>query len=73
MCDDNFEADKIRYLYNITKFGSDVSWKGGGVNLKALKKFINPLLLKYFGSPLSFLHYIYPDILTTIQQKIASR
>jgi len=52
MWDDNFEADKIRYLYNITKFGSDVSRKGGGVTLKALKKFIDPVLLKYFWFPL---------------------
>jgi len=56
MCDDNFEADKIRYLYNTTKFGSDVSRKGGGVNLKALKKFIDPVLLKYFWFPLEYIN-----------------
>ena len=42
MCDNNFEADKIRYLYNITKFGSDVLQKGGCDNLKAFKKFMVP-------------------------------
>ena len=46
ICDDNFEADKIRYLYNITKFDSNVSQKGGG-----LKIFYQSCVIKIFLVP----------------------
>ena len=51
MWDDNFEADKIRYLYNITKFGSDVSRKGGGCHPQGLKKIYQPRVVKIFLVP----------------------